>query len=197
MSRGAMPPRRSRGGDDQRIAPARLPICAAVLHGARQDCFHVEPRYSSRLHDLHRSADRVHSFAHATPRLARNVPQSVPRSRLRDRDGVRRVHVALSARRNRDGRGRAARRCKAARRTSGRSESSTCRGDACLELKSLKLYLWSFGTTGSFTSGPSTAFSMTSHKQRNHTGWRWWVTSTFAAGSSRSSRAHVGARSKE
>ncbi len=36
------------------------------------------------------------------------------------------------------------------RRISGRSESTTCRGDACLELKSLKLYLWSFRNDGIF-----------------------------------------------
>ena len=145
MSRGAMPPRRSRGGDDQRIAPAQLPICAALQRRRQPRLF---PRRSSLLkltHDLHRRAPIACILSRMPrPELLETFPNPYP-----DRD----YEIAMECAEFtalcplggiESGRGRARGAARAARRTSGRSASRTCPANACLELKSLKLYLWSF-----------------------------------------------------
>ena len=60
--------------------------------------------------------------------------------------------------------------------------------DACLELKSLKLYLWSFRNDGIFYERAVNRILDDLAQAAKPHGWRWWVTSTFAAESSPSSR---------
>ena len=73
---------------------------------------------------------------------------------------------------------------KGARRTSGRSASRTCPAALCLELKSLKLYLWSFRNDGIFYERAVNRILDDLVAAVRRAGWRSSGTSTSAAGSS-------------
>ena len=58
----------------------------------------------------------------------------------------------------------------------------------CVELKSLKLYLWSFRDEGAFHEAVTNRICDDLVPARSsRAGWRWWATSTCAAGSTPSS----------
>ena len=72
-------------------------------------------------------------------------------------------------------------------------------GDVCIELKSLKLYLWSFRDDGIFYErAVNRILDDLVEGRRRRAGWKWWATSTFAAASSPSfARASARARPEE
>jgi len=148
MSRGAMPPRRSRGGDDQRIAPARRQYAPPQIAAPDK----IVATFCARLkftHDLHQCAGGVHSSRMPRPELLETFPNPYT-----DRDyeiamecaeftslcplgGIETDASELEA------------------LTGGAPDFGTIRityvpAERCLELKSLKLYLWSYRNDGIF-----------------------------------------------
>ena len=109
LCRGAVPPRRSRGGNDRRIAPAHRRICGAVHAVARakiiSSCFeHFALRSRLIARQLHR-----HSFSMPKPELLETFPNPYPGRDYEIAMECPEFTVAVSARRHRERRRRVAR----------------------------------------------------------------------------------------
>ena len=146
LRRGAVPPRRSRGGDDRRIAPTQGQYVARYTLSLEQR-FSLCSDFRVAI-AIDRASALRHSFSMPKPELLETFPNPYP-----GRDYEIAMECPEFTRSVRSAASRATRTSSRAqgRRAGLRHDHITyVPGDVCIELKSLKLYLWSFRNDGIF-----------------------------------------------